>query len=82
MQMLLYDTVILETDRALFIYFGGFGVIKCLRGWRGGALISHLLFWVVNEGGSGKNTPNIRRGGGEFQKLKEKKSKLSWPTSR
>ena len=25
----------------------------------GGAMIFYLLFWVLNEGGPGKNTPNI-----------------------
>ena len=29
----------------------------------GGAIIFYLLFWVLNEGGSGKNTPNIFFGG-------------------
>ena len=43
----------------------------------GGAIIFYLSFWVLNEGGgSGKNTPNIFFGGGGFQKLKGKKSKI------
>ena len=39
-----------------------------------GAIILYLSFWVLNEGGAGKNTPNIWGGG--FQKLKGKKSKI------
>ena len=57
-----YDIVIFETDRALFIYFRGLGVIVMVEGVEGGeTIIFYLLFWVPNgRGESGKNTANIR----------------------
>ena len=39
----------------------------------GGAIIFCLLFWVLNEVGSGKNTPNILGG---LPKTETKKSKI------
>ena len=72
-----YNIVILETDRALFLFLGGFEVIVVEGELGRGAIVFYLLFWVLNEGGGGvrkKYTKHFFEGG--FQKLKGKKSKI------